>query len=152
MDIFQVIAYKLIIILGILVYIFSLIGNLLNICVFIKWSRPRNNANHIHNNNNNNNVRTSNSPLYLLVSSCANFIKIVYPVLTCIIFDDFQHPKTEDNVFVTCKFRYYVLHKSDLISLKCICMVTLDRYLISSREASLRRLSPTLRKSKLIIL
>jgi hypothetical protein len=104
MDIFQVIAYKLIIILGILVYIFILIGNLLNICVFIKWSHPRNNANHIHNNN----VRTSNSPLYLLVSSCANFIEIVYPVLTCIIFDGFQHPKTEDNVFVT-------LHTSDLI-------------------------------------
>jgi len=113
MDLFVVIDYKLIIIVEILVYLFVLIGNILNICVFTKWSRPRNNANHI-----NNNIRISNSPLYLHASSFTNFIEIVYPVLTRIIFDGFEHPKTKANEVLTCKFRYYVLHTSDLISLK----------------------------------
>jgi hypothetical protein len=148
MDVIDIIAHKLIISLGIMVYIFGLIGNLLNICVFIVWYRRKNKQN---NQNPNNNDQKSNSPLYLLVSSCANFIEIVYPVLTRIIFDGFQNPKTENNQLITCKLRYYVLHTSDLISLTCICLATLDRYLISSREVRLRRLSLTQQRTKLVI-
>jgi hypothetical protein len=149
MDALDNIAYKLIIILGIIVYIFGLIGNLLNICVFTVWYHLSRNVNHI---NPNNNDRTSNSPLYLLVSSCANFIEIVYPVLTRIIFDGFRHPKTPENQLITCKLRFYVLHTSDFISLACICLAILDRYLISSREVHLRQLSLTRQKTKFLIL
>jgi len=148
MDEIEDIAHKIIIIVGILIYIFGLVGNILSICVFTMWCYPQKRRNNI----NNNDVRTRNSPLYLLASSCANFIEIVYPVLTRIIFDGFQHPKTKDNEFSTCKFRYYVLHTSDLISLTCICLATLDQYFISSREVRLRRLSTTNQQTKLIIL
>ena len=60
--------------------------------------------------------------------------------------------KQNDNVFIICKFRYYILHTFDLISLTCICMATFDRYLISSREVRLRQLSTTRQQTKLIIL
>lgn len=148
MDEVTVFAHRLIIVVGIIMYIFGLIGNLLNICVFKIWCRSRKHG-HEHNNHHN---QTSNSPLYLLVSSYASFIQIVYPLLTRIIFDGFQHPKTKDNVLITCKLRYYVLHTCDLISLTCICMATLDRYFISSREVRLRQLSTTIYRTKQIII
>jgi hypothetical protein len=144
MDYIQMITTNFVIIVGIIIYIFGVIGNILNICVFTIWSFPRRNLNE-HN-------RANNSSLYLLTSSCANFIQIIYPLLTRIIFDGFQRAKTKENVFYTCQFRYYVLHTSDLISLTCICMATLDRYLISSREVRLRRLSTTKQQTKLLIL
>lgn len=137
------IASKLLIVLGIFMYVFGLIGNTLNIFVFTLWCRQRKRGN-----NNDNNNQTSNSPLYLLVSSCANFIEIIYPVLTRIIFDGFGYPKTKENKLFTCKIRYYVLHTTDLISLTCICLATLDRYLITSRDVRLRRLSTTNNQTK----
>ncbi|CAF1276759.1 unnamed protein product [Adineta steineri] len=141
------IAHKLIITMGIIMYVFGLIGNALNICVFTIWCRS-----HKQGNENNGNNRPSNSSLYLLTSSYANFILIIYPLLTRIVYDGFQYPKTPNNVIFTCKLRYYVLHTSDLISLTCICMATLDRYLISSRQARLRQLSTTPYRTKQIIL
>ena len=145
------IAYKLLIVLGILVYVFGLIGNILNIFVFTAWCRPSRKV-HAHLHNPINHDGTSNSPLYLLVSACANFIIIIYPVLTRIEYDGFRRPKTPGNELVTCKLRFYVLHTGDLISLSCICLATLDRYLISSRQARLRQLSLSRRKTQLLIL
>ncbi|CAF3060017.1 unnamed protein product [Rotaria sp. Silwood2] len=138
---------KIIIILGINLYILGLIGNVLNICVFTIWSRSgkRANRNILIN-------QTNNSPLYLLTSSCANLIQILCPLLINIIFDGFQYPKTTDNVLLICKLYYYVLHTSDLISLTCVCLATLDRYVISSREVRLRRLSTKRHTTKKIIL
>ncbi|CAF1392561.1 unnamed protein product [Rotaria sp. Silwood1] len=95
--------------------------------------------------------RTNNSSLYLLTSSCANLIQIFYPLLINIIFDGFQYPKTNDNVFLTCKLPYYILYTSDLVSLTCICLAILDRYVISSREVRLRRLSIKRHVTKKII-
>ncbi|CAF1172160.1 unnamed protein product [Rotaria sp. Silwood1] len=94
---------KVMIILGISLYILGLIGNVLNICVFTLWSRSERkvNGNILIN-------RTNNSSLYLLTSSCANLIQILYPLLINIIFDGFQYPKTNDNVFLTCKLPYYI--------------------------------------------
>ena len=101
---------------------------------------------------NNPQQRISNSPFYLLAASCANFIEILYPLLTRIVFDGFQNPKTVNNQVFTCQLRYYVIHTTDLISLACICMATLDRYFISSREVRLRQLSATICQTKIIIL
>ncbi|CAF3626280.1 unnamed protein product [Rotaria sp. Silwood1] len=116
---------KVMIILGISLYILGLIGNVLNICVFTLWSRSERkvNGNILIN-------RTNNSSLYLLTSSCANLIQILYPLLINIIFDGFQYPKTNDNVFLTS---------------------ILDRYVISSREVRLRRLSTKRHVTKKII-
>jgi hypothetical protein len=147
MDEITIIAHKLIITVGIIMYVFGLIGNVLNICVFTIWCRSQKHGNETNPNHN----RTSNGPLYLLTSSCANFIQIVYPLLTRIIFDGFQNPKTPGNVIFTCKLRYYVLHTSDFISLTCICLATFDRYLITSREAHFRQLARTKHQTKQII-
>ena len=135
-------ATKLAIGIGILMYIFGLLGNLMNICVFTRWCWPKKRT-HNNNNNNNNNMSTSNSPIYLLVSSYANFIQIIYPLLTRIIFDGFQHQKTKENEIYTCKIRYFVLHTCDIISLVCVCIATLDRFFITSRNARLRQMSTT---------
>jgi hypothetical protein len=147
MEHIDLIAQKLMIIAGIPMYILGIIGNILNIYVFTIWSRsskPRNEINNI--------VHPSNIPLYLLTSSCANLILILYPLLTRIIYDGYKYRIGQNNVFILCKFRYYVLYTCDLISLTCICMATLDRYLISSRNVRLRRLSTTRKRTKQIVL
>ena len=141
------IAHVMTIVVGISMYVFGLIGNILNIFVFTIWSRSRKQINEFQSP-----IRVSNSSLYLLTSSCANFLLILYSLLTRIIFDGFQYPKTPMNEFYTCKLRFFALHTLDSISLMCICMATLDRYLISSRKVHLRQLSPTLHRTKQIII
>jgi hypothetical protein len=143
MDRLDLISQKLMIIIGIIMYIFGSIGNVLNICVFYQWSCSKKASK---------NVRTSNSALYLLVSSLSNLIIILYPLLTRIIFDGYQYSVTKQTVFILCKFRYYILHTFDLISLTCICMAIFDRYLISSREVRLRQMSTVKKRTKQIIL
>jgi hypothetical protein len=132
---------------GIIMYLFGTVGNILNIWVFTIWSRsPKGPHKRCKDS------RTSNSALYLLASSIANFFVIIYPLLTRIMFDGYHYQITQKNVFLLCKFRYYVLHTFDLISLTCICMATFDRYLVSSRKVRLRELCTRRHQTKLIIL
>jgi len=147
MEHIDVIGQKLMIFGGITMCILGIIGNILNIYVFSIWSRFKQSRNQI-----NNIGHTSNSPLYLLTSSCANLIVIIYPLLTRIIYDGYKYRIGQNTIFILCKFRYYVLYTFDLISLTCICMATLDRYLISSRNVRLRRLSTTRKRTKQILL
>lgn len=140
-------SHQLMIFAGIIMYILGSIGNILNIWVFVIWSRPSRRT-HKHSRGS----RTSNSSLYLLASSISNLIVIVYPLLTRIMFDGYQYRVTPRNVLVLCKLRFYILHTCDSISLTCICMATFDRYLISSRNAHLRKLSTRRQQTKLIIL
>ena len=147
MDELERISHYLMIIVGILMFILGIIGNLLNICIFFRWSHPTNVS------KDKSNLSTkSNGSLYLLVSSTSNLIIILYPLLTRIIFDGFQYSITEDSSFVLCKFRYYILHTFDLISLTCICMATFDRYLLTSRQVRIRNLSPMKKRTEQMIL
>ncbi|CAF3681675.1 unnamed protein product [Rotaria socialis] len=146
-DQFNMVAHKLMIIFGIIMCIFGLIGNILNVCVFAIWSRSRKKINRYSSSH-----RTSNSSLYLLASSVANLIIISYPLLTRILLDGYQYRVTRTNVLILCKFRYYALHTFDLISLTCICMATFDRYLLSSRKVRLRQMSARRQRTKLSIL
>ncbi|CAF1359421.1 unnamed protein product [Adineta ricciae] len=141
------VSHQLMIFAGITMYIFGSIGNLLNICVFAIWSRSKKNSNKYSRSH-----QTCNSSLYLLVSSIANLLVIIYPLFTRIMLDGYNYQITKDKIFIRCKLRYYILHTCDLISLTCICLATFDRYLISSREVRLRKLSTTRRRTKLIIL
>ena len=147
MDQLSLISNKLMIIIGILMYIFGCIGNLLNIYVFFLWSKSRKYSRRYSNG-----YRSKNSSLYLLTSSIGNLIIIIYPLLTRIIFDGFQYSVNPTYVFIFCQFRYYILHTFDLISLTSICLATFDRYLISSRKVRLRDLSSTRKRTKQIIL
>ncbi|UJR34192.1 hypothetical protein I4U23_021598 [Adineta vaga] len=146
-DQFNMIAQRIMIIVGILMCILGTIGNLLNICIFIIWCRSRKSTNKCSHLN-----RSMNSLLYLLVSSFANLIIIIYPFSTRILFDGYQYEISEANVFFLCKFRYYILHTFYLISLTSICLATFDRYLITSRDVHLRELSTTKYRTILIIL
>jgi hypothetical protein len=143
----DIISNRLMIYVGIIMYIFGIIGNILNIWVFFIWSRSPSRSHKHHKSG-----RTSNSSLYLLASSIANLFVIAYPLLTRIMFDGYKYPITENNIFILCKLRFYALHTFDLISLTCICLATFDRYLISSRKVRLRELSTRRQQTKIIIL
>jgi len=140
------------IVAGSIMCLFGLIGNLLNIGVFYSWSFTRTQINKQQTKQKTKQQKTGNSPLYLLMSSIANLIVVIYALPTRILFDGFQYYVSTDRIFFLCKFRYYCLHTFDLISLTCLCMATIDRYLISSREVRRRQLSTTKRGTKLIIL
>ncbi|CAF3338030.1 unnamed protein product [Rotaria socialis] len=147
MDAVNAVAHQLMIILGIIMFIFGLIGNILNIYVFLSWCRLKKKSRR-----RSRNARSSNSSLYLLTSSISNLIIIIFPFLTRIIFDGFQYSLNQRNGFILCKLRYYVLHTFDLTSLTCICMATFDRYLISSRQVRLRHMSTVRKRTKQVIL
>lgn len=142
------ISYHLMLVVGIILCIFGLIGNLLNICVFIIWSVTRQTNNPVNRNHN----RTSNSPLYLLTASIANLIIIAYGLTTRILFDSYNYRVAPENVFLLCKLRFYALHTFDLLSLTCVCLATFDRYLVSSRKVRFRQMSTTRKETKLILL
>ncbi|CAF1010476.1 unnamed protein product [Adineta ricciae] len=140
-------AQLLMIIAGIVMLIFGSIGNLLNIYVFTLWSRSHRSQRDPHNTN-----QAKNSALYLLASSVSNLIIILYPLLTRIIFDGFDYSVSSYEVISLCKFRFFVLHTCDLLSLTCFCMATFDRYLMTSRNVHLRNLSTTKKRTIQIIL
>ena len=144
----DVLSHQLMLIGGILLCVFGLVGNLLNICVFVIWSAGRTTTNP----QNRNHTRTSNSPLYLLTASIANLIVIAYGLTTRILFDSYQYQVSLQDVFLLCKLRYYALHTFDLLSLTCVCLATFDRYLVSSRKVRLRQMSATKRGTKFILL
>mgnify|MGYP001051868824 CR=1 FL=1 len=130
-------AHQLMIIFGIIISILGIIGNLLNIRIFSIWSQS---------------YRKTNLPLYLLASSFANLVVLLYPLLTRILFDGYQYRVTKTNVFILCQLRYYVLHTFDLISLSSICLAIFDRYLISSRNVYIRELITTKKQTLIVIL
>ncbi|UJR34190.1 hypothetical protein I4U23_021596 [Adineta vaga] len=142
----EFVSRQLMIILGITMFIFGFIGNILNIRVFTLWSRSRRTTNNANVNN-----RTNNASLYLLTSSISNLIIIGYLLPTRILSDGYQYRVTQNTVLVLCKLRYYSLHTFNMISLTCVCIATLDRYLISSRDVRLRNLSTTRKGTKFII-
>lgn len=143
----EYISRQLMIVAGIIMIIFGVIGNILNVLVFTNWSRGQGSKNRQHIR-----TQTGNSPLYLFTSSLANLIVIVYSLTTRILFDGYHYIVTQNTVFLLCKMRYYCLHTFDTISWVCLCMAIYDRYLVSSREVRLRQLSKTRRQTKLIIL
>jgi len=146
MDELTIFSRRLMIIVGIFMYVFGSIGNLLNIYVFYAWSRSRKSLSRYSNG-----YRSKNSSLYLLTSSISNLIVIIYPLLTRIIFDGFKYSVDRKHVFLWCQLRFSLLHTFDLISLTSICLATFDRYLITCRKVRFRHLIPTRKQTKQMI-
>lgn len=134
-DQYYQIAYRIMIISGTLMFLLGLIGNLLNIYIFTRWSYSGKNSKNFYSQRN-------NLPLYLLTSSVSNLIVIIYPLLTRILVDGYQFQLTPNQSYLLCKWRYYALHTFDLLSLACICMAIFDRYLVTSRKVYLREFIP----------
>ena len=144
----DLISHQLMIGVGIVMYILGIVGNGLNICVFTIWSFPRRTTAETAPNN----TRTGNSSIYLLTTSVANFFLTFYPLLIRILVDGYGRSVTDQNSFLLCKFRYYILQTMLLISLICTCLATFDRYLITSRNVRLRQLSATRTTTMKIVL
>ncbi|CAF4623286.1 unnamed protein product, partial [Rotaria sp. Silwood2] len=108
---------------GIPVFISGLIGNCLNILMFLsrKLFPP------------------SPCQFYLLTASISSLIAIVIP-LSLRILIGLQYDVTKTNLFL-CKARQYLGHVSILTSLTCVSWATIDRYLISCREVHFRQMS-----------
>ncbi|CAF1320024.1 unnamed protein product [Didymodactylos carnosus] len=108
---------------GIPVFICGLIGNCLNILMFLskKLFPP------------------SPCQLHLLTASISSLIAIVIPLLLRILIG-LQYDVTKTNLFL-CKARQYLGHVSILTSLTCVSWATIDRYLISCRQARFRQIS-----------
>ncbi|CAF3476929.1 unnamed protein product, partial [Rotaria sp. Silwood2] len=68
-----------------------------------------------------------------------------------ITIDGYEYPITKSNSIFICKLRFYTLHCANLVSLTCLCLATLDQYLISSPKVYWRQWSPTQRRAKQII-
>ena len=78
--------------------------------------------------------------LYLLATSCANFVFVCYLLLTRILISGFFIPVTNTITFM-CKSRFYIGQVCMYTSLFSTCFATIDQYLISSRSARVRQLS-----------
>ena len=108
---------------GIPVFISGLIGNSLNILMFLSKTL----------------FPPSPCQLYLLTASISSLIAIVFP-LSLRILIGLQYDLTKTNLFL-CKSRQYLGHVSILTSLTCVSWATIDRYLISCREVRFRQIS-----------
>ena len=108
---------------GIPIFITGLIGNCMNILLFLsrKIFPP------------------SPCQLYFLTASISSLIAIMIP-LSLRILIGLQYDLTKTNLFL-CKARQYLGHVSILTSLTCVSWATIDRYLISCRDARFRQMS-----------
>lgn len=141
-----VVAPKLMIYCGTFMFLLGLVGNILNVLVFSVWSDFQGKLSKFSRQH-----RSSQCPLYLFVASLNNLIVVVYSLLTRIMFDGYAFSISQRESLFFCKLRYFVLHTCDLISLSCICLATLDRFLITSRNARLRKLTKTRSQSVSLI-
>ena len=139
MNIFYDISVYLTIIVGISMYVFGSIGNVLNIIVFARWTRSKK-------------FQSKNSSIYLLITSISNLITVIYALLVRILDDGFAYEITPSNEYFLCRIRYFVIQLTILTSLICTCMATFDRYLITSRNVRLRQMSTSSRTTIQIII
>ena len=105
------------------IFIFGMIGNVLNILVLTRPQLIRNPCS-----------------IYLLSSSIANFNVLIFGSFGRFLSDGFQIDFSSSNVGY-CRFRYFILHSSMVLSSWFIILAGIDRFWISSRNIQRRRLS-----------
>jgi len=107
----------------VVVFVFGFIGNILNILTF---TRPR--------------LIKNPCSLYFLCSSIANLFELFFGLVARSLSDRFSiDPESKNLGF--CRFRYFILHSSLVLSSWFIILAGIDRYCISSRHVHRRRLS-----------
>ncbi|CAF1043918.1 unnamed protein product [Adineta ricciae] len=117
---------------SIVIFISGVIGNTLNIVVF---TRPR----------------LFNNPCstYFFWSSIANISVLLFGLVSRFLSDGFGIDPVSNNLGF-CRFRYYVLHSSMVLSSWLTILAGIDRYCISSRSAH-RRQQSNLKNSRYLV-
>lgn len=105
-------------------FFFGFVGNLLNFLVFSQK-----------------NMRSQPCVVYFLVASITNMICVVSSMTPRMLLSYFMIPDQTETVTVFCKMRLIALFTNRTISSWLLAMATVERYLISSRNVRLRRMS-----------
>lgn len=121
---FQLASQQIAIVLGLVLFIGGITGNLLNIVTFYMLGNWKHNA----------------SSLYILVKSLSDFINLYSGLLMAILQNGFQVDLSAKD-FVWCKLRISTTIITFLISLNCVCFQSIDAFFCSSQSAALRRKS-----------
>ena len=100
--------------LDIPIFIIGLIGNILNVLVFLSLRT----------------FRESSCAFYLTVMSIANIAQLVIGVLNRIMVSGFSIDAASSSAFY-CKFSWYCGILCALISLTCMCLATIDQFLVT---------------------
>ena len=109
---------------GTCLFLIGLIGNLINIFVFLTVRQYRKTA----------------CTFYFLISSISNLIYLSVNLPTRILSTGFSYDSTRTSN-VWCKCRQFGIFTFPLITLTCSCLSTIDQYFATSQNVRLRRLS-----------
>jgi hypothetical protein len=118
------IGQQLTIYVGLFLFIAGIFGNGVNIYIF--------SSDRVY--------RTTPSIFYFLSGSICNAIYILVILTTRIISAGFGIDWTLTSL-VWCRMRQYLTSTLSLISFTCACLSTIDQFLVTSKNASIRRLS-----------
>jgi len=115
---------QVVIYVGIPLLIAGVIGGLLNIIVFLSLQTFRNNS----------------CAFYMTVMSGANIGQLMSGLFSRIVITGFNTDWTQQSLFY-CKFRMSLLYMCSLISLTCMCLVTIDQFMATSSRPHLQQWS-----------
>lgn len=120
----QYVSQNIAIVLGIVLLISGILGNILNIITFYMLGNWKHNP----------------SSLYILFKSFVDLFCLIPSLLTAILTNGFQIDFTTE-YRMWCKFRIFIILVGSLISLTCICLQAIDVFFCSTHSANLRRKS-----------
>ncbi|CAF1213618.1 unnamed protein product [Adineta steineri] len=109
---------------GCFLFVAGMIGNGMNIFIF---SSVRT-------------YRTTPCTFYFLMTSIANILYLITNLIFRVVSGGFGIDLTRTSVF-WCKLRAYLVISLTLTSFTCSCLASIDQFLVTSRNANLRRLS-----------
>lgn len=108
-------AYALMVYVGLFLLIAGLIGNSLNIIIFLSLKT----------------FRKTSSVVYLVMASFVNIGQLLTGLISRILFNAFQTDWTLTSPFY-CKFRAYFVHIFAFSSLTCVSLAIIDQFLATS--------------------
>lgn len=122
-------------IFGLIILIFGLLGNLLNIIIFISLNSYKENA----------------CSLYILCRSIFDILILIFGLGTRILSETFQIDLTSENN-IWCKLRVPIIYINTLNSYTFLCLQSIDAYFVTSLTSSLRQISNIRRARYFIII
>ncbi|CAF1284505.1 unnamed protein product [Adineta steineri] len=112
--------------LSVALLIFGVIGNLLSCLVFIRRA-----------------LRSNPCVMYFLIASIANIISLISGIPPRMLSNWNIYPDQTETISALCKSRIFVLLTARNIASWLLVFAAFDRYLVSSRNANIRRMSNT---------